>query len=197
MEQASQPCPQERVRTETHASGRTVPRLCFPEQIVLWSARRFAAASAAATASEEEAAARRQDILLRIGMEFDAILRPRAGAETVDRAGRTAEALAHTLESFGSLGVRPLRLNPPSCRFVGSDERLLLAFIAGCQAGDHGHTASFLSWFFPPCQARVPATHGAALAAAFADARLILPQRLRLDGCACAGGPTDRQPRLH
>ena len=164
--------------------GMTIPRLSFAEQLVLWSARRLAAAGHVAAATETEASACRQAARARVAAELGVALHPAGGPA----AGHEAAALLErTLAIFGCAGVRGLRLNPMCCRFVSNDERLFMSFLAGCQAGDCGHTGALLSWFLPPAAARVAVGDGAAFAAALLDAGFQLPQRLRLP--ACAGFP--------
>lgn len=167
----------------THGSpGRrtTVPRLSFGEQLVLWSARRFSALEYCNAGSEAEFRAHRQEVVARVGRELDVALSHPANP----RAGRAAaERLEQTLSTFAFAGVRPLRLNPHCCRFVGNDERLFLSFLAGCQERDDHHVRALLSWFFPPAAIRLATCQGGALAAMLTAARLVLPQRLRLTGC--------------
>ena len=162
----------------------TIPRLTFAEQFVLWSARRLAAAGHGAAATEAEASACRRAIHARVATELGAALRPTGGPAAGCGA---AAALERTLDTFGRAGVRRLRFNPMCYRFVSNDERLFMSFLAGCQAGDCGHTSALLSWFLPPAAMRTASTDGAALAAALLGAGFRLPQRLRL--AAGAGVP--------
>ena len=157
--------------------GRTIPRLIFAEQLVLWSARRLATADHGAAATESEAAACRRDVLTRVAGELSVALCP-AGGPTAGL--EAAEALERALGVFASAGARSLRMNPMCCRFVGNDERLFLSFLAGCQEGDCRHTAALLSWFMPPAAMRIAAADGAAFAAALQAAGYCLPQRLHL-----------------
>ena len=157
--------------------GRTIPRLTFAEQLVLWSARRLATADHGAAATESEAAACRRDVLARVAGELSVALCPSGGPTAGLEA---AEALERTLDVFASAGARSLRLNPMCCRFVSNDERLFLSFLAGCQEGDCRHTAALLSWFMPPAAMRIAAADGAAFAAALQAAGYCLPQRLHL-----------------
>ena len=52
--------------------GRTIPRLTFAEQLVLWSARRMATLDHGAAATESEASACRRDVLARVAGELGA-----------------------------------------------------------------------------------------------------------------------------
>ena len=155
----------------------TIPRLTFAEQLVLWSARRFATTDCGAAATESDAFACREDVRARVAGELGVALcstkGPGAGLEA-------AQALERTLDVFDFAGVRGLRMNPMCCRFVSNDERLFLSFLASCQDGDHRHAATLLSWFLPPAGMRTAATHGAAFAAALMAAGYLLPQRLQL-----------------
>ena len=166
--------------------GRTIPRLTFAEQLVLWSARRLATADHGAAATESEAAACRRDVRARVAGELSVALCPSGGPTAGLEA---AEALERTLDVFTSAGARSLRLNPMCCRFVSNDERLFLSFLAGCQAGDCRHTAALLSWFLPPAAMRAAAADGAAFAAALQAAGHCLPHRLQLAASAHVGGP--------
>ena len=178
--------------------GRTIPRLTFAEQIVLWSARRLAVAGQGAAATESDAWACQQAVRTRVATELGVALR----ATGVPDAGREAAvALERTLDIFGRAGVRGLRLNRMCCRFVSNDERLFLSLLAACQAGDCAHTSALLSWFLPPAAMRIAATEAAAFAAAMHGAGFLLPQRLRLPASAgfpCAGpADTAAPPTLH
>ena len=155
--------------------GRTIPRLTFAEQLVLWSARRMATLDHGAAATESEASACRRDVLTRVAGELGVALCPTGGPAAGLEA---AEALERTLDVFASAGARNLRLNPMCCRFVSDDERLFLSFLAACQDGDCRHTAALLSWFMPPAAMRIAASGGAAFAAALQAAGYCLPQRL-------------------
>ena len=166
----------------------TIPRLTFPEQLVLWSARRLSAAGQGAAATESEARACREAACDRVGAELGVALRA-AGGPTAGR--EAAESLVRTLDVFGCAGVRSLRLNPMCCRFVSNDERLFMSFLAACQEGDYRHTGALLSWFLPPAGARIAATDGAAFAVALLGAGFRLPQRFRL--AAWAGFPCAAQ----
>lgn len=161
--------------------GATIPRLTFPEQLVLWSARRFAAAGQGAVATETDASACREAIRARVGGELGVALRPTGGP---DAGHEAAAALERTLDIFGRAGVRSLRLNPMCCRFVSNDERLFMSFLAACQAGDCAHTSALLSWFLPPAALRIAATDGAAFASALLGAGFQLPQRIKLSAGA-------------
>ena len=176
----------------------TIPRLAFAEQLVLWSARRLHAASRCDAATEEDARASRREVLARVGKELGVALRTPSAPDAGPEAAR---ALDGTLSVFSRIGVRGLWPNPTHYRFVGGDERLLLSLLAGCQAGDHAHTAALLSWFFRPPAMREAAAQGAAFAFALARGGYRLPQRLQLAGCvglACAGACFDpRRHRLH
>ena len=159
------------------ASGMTIPRLTFAEQLVLWSARRLVAAGQGAEATGADASACRYDVRARVGGELSVALCPTSGpAAGLD----AAEALERTLDIFGCAGARSLRLNPMCCRFVSNDERLFLSFLASCQDGDHRHAAALLSWFLPPAAMRSAAADGAAFARALLEAGFQLPQRLVL-----------------
>ena len=174
--------------------GRTIPRLTFAEQLVLWSARRLATADHGAAATESEASACRRDVLTRVAGELSVALCPSGGPTAGLEA---AEALERTLDVFASAGARSLRLNPMCCRFVSNDERLFLSFLAGCQEGDCRHTAVLLSWFMPPAAMRIAAADGAAFAAALQAAGYCLPQRLHLTAGAAhphAGTTTHSAP---
>ena len=176
----------------------TIPRLAFGEQLTLWSARRVHASAQCDAASEADAASGRREVLARVGKELGVALRTAAAP---DAGVEAARALDTTLSAFSRTGIRTLRLNPPSCRFVGGDERLFLSFLAGCQAGDHAHTSALLSWFFRPPAMRMAASRGGAFAFALARGGHWLPQRLRLAGCVgltCAGAGFDpHRHRLH
>ncbi len=178
--------------------GRTIPRLTFAEQLVLWSARRLATADHGAAATESEAAACRRDVLARVAGELSVALCPSGGPTAGLEA---AEALERTLDVFASACARSLRLNPMCCRFVSNDERLFLSFLAGCQEGDCRHTAALLSWFMPPAAMRIAAADGAAFAAALQAAGYCLPQRLHLVASAHFPGTAPPQhappPTLH
>ena len=189
---------EQRAMRRPSGPGKTVPRLTFAEQLVLWSARRLATADLGAAGTENEAAASRKDVLARVAGELAVALCP-AGGPTAGL--EAAEALERTLDVFASAGARSLRLSPLCCRFVSNDERLLLSFLAGCQAGDCRHTAALLSWFLPPAAMRAAATDGAAFAAALQGAGYCLPQRLHLAASAHVAGavPPDHAlpPTLH
>ena len=165
--------------------GRTIPRLTFAEQLVLWSARRLATADHGAAGTESEAAACRRDVLARVAGELSVALCPSGGPTAGLEA---AEALERTLDVFASAGAHSLRLNPMCCRFVSNDERLFLSFLAACQAGDCRHTAALLSWFMPPAAMRIAAADGAAFAAALQAAGYCLPQRLHFVASAHVAG---------
>lgn len=174
--------------------GMTIPRLTFAEQLVLWSARRLAAAGHGSAAIETESVDCRKDVLARVTGELGVALRPTGGPTAGLEA---AEALERTLDTFGSAGVRSLRLNPMCRRFVSNDERLFLSFLAGCQGGDCRHTATLLSWFLPPAAMRTAAADGAAFAKALQDAGYCLPQRLHLSvnaGFPCGAAPHHAEP---
>ena len=176
----------------------TIPRLTFAEQLVLWSARRFATTDYGAAATESEATACREDVRARVAGELGVALcstkGPGAGLEA-------AQALERTLDIFGCAGVRGLRMNPMCCRYVSNDERLFLSFLASCQDGDHRHAATLLSWFLPPAAMRTAATHGAAFAASLMAAGYLLPQRLQLAAntghCQAAGMEDAPPPTRH
>lgn len=161
--------------------GMTIPRLTFPEQLVLWSARRLATAGRESVEIAGEAPASRQSTRTRVAAELGVALGP-TGAPAAGR--EAAETLERMLDIFGCAGERGLRLNPLCCRVVGNDERLFLSFLAACQEGDYRHTCALLSWFLPPAAIRAAATDGAAFAAALRAAGYLLPQRFRLASCA-------------
>ena len=172
---------QDVVPRRSAASGMTIPRLTFAEQLVLWSARRLVAAGQGAEATGADASACRHDVRARVGGELSVALCPTGGPAAGVEA---AEALERTLDTFGCAGVRSLQLNPMCCRFVSNDERLFLSFLASCQEGDHRHAASLLSWFLPPAAMRTAAADGAAFARALLEAGFRLPQRLVLSESA-------------
>lgn len=177
--------------------GRTIPRLTFAEQLVLWCARRLAADGHDAAATEcERPRPSAGRCARRVGGELGAALRPTGGPDVGTAA---AGALERTLATFDGAGVRSLRLNPLCSRFVSNDERLFLSFLAACQEGDCAHVSALLSWFLPPAAMRLVAADGAAFAAALSGAGFRLPQRLLLMGNA--GSPlaqaADAPPTLH
>ena len=160
--------------------GMTIPRLTFPEQLVLWSARRLATAGHESVEIAGEAPACRRSMRARVAAELDVAL----GSAGVPAAGReAAETLERTLDIFALAGERGLGLNPLCCRFVSNGERLFLSFLAACQEGDYRHACALLSWFLPPAAIRAAATDGAAFAAALQAAGYLLPQRFRLASC--------------
>jgi hypothetical protein len=186
-----------RVQSRSSA-GRTIPRLSFPEQLVLWSARRLATIPLIDIATEAEAQACRAEVVGRVSKELAVALHTVAEP---DAGTAAAQALEGTLNTFACAGLRGLGLSPLNCRFVSSDERLFLSFLAGCQAGDCRHTSALLSWFFPPAGARIAATHGAVFAARLLQAGFAVPQRLQFGGCNGLSDPTwgsdDRFHRGH
>ena len=167
-------------------SGRRIPPNWWPlvsafvpaEQIVLRSARRLAAIYSPVPLQPSDLDHIREEIINSVGFSLCSSL-------AICEGQRAAEKLEMVLRTFCCAGYRPLKLQPICEYVVSPDERLLLAFIAGCQRGNLYNVRSILSWLAPSVSATRLIAPGQAFATMLKGSGVILPQRLHLSGNGC------------
>jgi hypothetical protein len=154
------------------AAGPSIAELDFAERILIRALRRLTAINTGIALVVPDLEWLREQVIDAVGHGFGVTLGPRGGAAAV------AE-LEWILRTFCCAGFRPLQIGRICEPSISPDERLLLSFVAGCQANDTDHVRNLLSWLLPPPAATIITAHGQSLAHIFHAGGVALPQRLR------------------
>ena len=153
-----------------------ITELDYSERVLLRAARRLSAINTEIALVVPDLERVREEILGSVGHGFGVTLGPQVGSSA-------ATELEMILRAFCCMGFRPFQIHricePP----LSTDERLLLSFVAGCQAKDSDHVWNVLSWLLPLAGAKIITAYGYALAKKFHEGGLVLPQRLEIGGC--------------
>ena len=139
-----------------------ISELDFSERVLLRAVRRLSVINTEISLVVPDLERLREETLGSVGHGLGVTLGPQVGSSA-------ATELEMILRSFCCMGFRPFQIHRICELPLSTDERLLLSFVAGCQAKDSG--------------AKIITAHGYALATKFHEGGLVLPQRLEIAGC--------------
>ena len=153
-----------------------ISELDFSERVLLRAVRRLSVINTETSLVVPDLERLREETLGSVGHGLGVTLGPQVGSSA-------ATELEMILRSFCCMGFRPFQIHRICELPLSTDERLLLSFVAGCQAKDSDHVWNVLSWLLPLAGAKIITAYGYALAKKFHEGGLVLPQRLEIGGC--------------
>ena len=179
-----------RLKENQQSQIRLTPQLAeldFAERVLLRAIRRIAATHYGPVLVYPQLEQLQEEVVATVGHGLGVTLSPDAGPAA-------AVELDCLLRSFFCVAYRALDINTICNSSITADERLLLSFMAACQARELDQIRYILSWMAPQVAVQPLTVCGLNLATIFNTGGMIFPQRIRLSECvgyfdavSCAG----------